>query len=169
MKTWETDNRDRLDSNQFWWQQQQSQYLYFTKKRRDLFRDLKQFENAPVLPPQTERSIDWYLEQYTRPVKDTNGQICPGVSCGVTWEAQLRYMSGCVVGELILRRAGVDILSLADQVRFNPLKDTDPRREEYLDYVEASRVKWQAYLEYPKTAPTLEELAATQEEKNQPA
>jgi hypothetical protein len=63
-----------------------------------------------------------------------------------TWEAQLRYMSGCIIGDQLLLRAGIEILPLVDQVRFDPVKPNDPLVPKYLEFVEAARVKWLDWL-----------------------
>jgi hypothetical protein len=92
------------------------------------------------------RDIHWYLERYVRPVRTISGTVAKGVTVGVLWGAQLRYLSGCVVGSLLLERAGVRILPLAKQVQFDPLRDDDPERDLYLAYVAEAKILWDAFV-----------------------
>jgi hypothetical protein len=135
---------DREETNKFWWQRNDEAYHEYLQKSNQLLDALEAGDDSSPL-------IDWHLEQYVKLARDVNGVPCPGVYERKTpWVDQLRYMTGTKIGEMLLRRAGIEPLSLSDQVRFHPLKDSDPRRDEYLDYVEQSMILWTRYLEARK-------------------
>src|SRR5262249_20597874 len=127
------------NDNRFWEDRIRQEGEYHLRKMRELARDLDRLKHARLLPPDLIRRITWYIELYTRPVAQ-------GVHVGVSWEQQLRYMSSCVVGSLLLERASVRIWPLDKRVQFDPLRDDDRQRDVYLAYVSECKSRWDAWM-----------------------
>jgi hypothetical protein len=146
--TWDL---EKVDSNQFVETRMRNEADYYLRKTRELAQDLDRLRDAPLLTRAIVASIDWYLERYTR--------VNQGITISVGWEAQLRYMSGCVVGDQLLLRAGIEVLPLVDQVRFDPVKPNDPLAPKYFEYVAQARVKWDDWLSRKDSDVVTDEMA----------
>jgi hypothetical protein len=132
---------DAPESNQFWEDRRRNESDYQRRQERELAQDLSRLAQAPHLPPAVWRAVERYLNQHYERRVEINGKLCPTLAAGaVGWLKQLSYMSHCLIGELLLIRAGVEVLPLT--VRMQYAAQTDPV---YLQYAEESRVKWLAW------------------------
>jgi hypothetical protein len=82
------------------------------------------------------RAVERYLNQHYEKRIEVDGKLCPTLTAGaVGWRHQLEYMSHCVIGEMLLVRAGVEILPMT--TRMQHATQNDPV---YLTYVEDPKV-----------------------------